>query len=178
MKIIKTILSTATIVGFLVFSQFATAQALSQKSSKITVDGTSSLHDWTMIAGASTFSATVSGNSISNVKFTMPVKNLKSTKGKMMDNKAYNALKADKAPNITFTASAINVGKSNVTGKLTIAGVTKEVSFPVTVVKNGTSYMIEGAESIKMSDFGVEKPGFMGVKTGDAVTVKVIVVAQ
>ena len=41
----------------------------------------------------------------------------------MMDNKAYKALKSDKNPNITFTAATLPLGKSNVTGKLTIAAV-------------------------------------------------------
>lgn len=178
MKIIKTILSTTVFTLLLVASQVASAQSLSQKSSKISVDGTSPMHDWTMTASSSTFSGTVSGNSITNVKFVMPAKNLKSTKGKMMDNKAYSALNADKAPNITFTATSIPVGKSNVSGKLTIAGTTKTVSIPVTVTKSGSSYTIVASETIKMSDFGMQRPGFMGVKTGDVVTVKVNVVAQ
>lgn len=178
MEILKTILSTTAFVGILTFSQFADAQNITQKSSKITVNGTSTLHDWTMSASSSTFTGTVSGNAITNVKFSIPVKNLSSTKGKMMDNKAYKALKTDTAPNISFAATSIPVGSGNVSGKMTIAGVTKNVSFPVTVVKKGAAYTIDGTETIKMSDYGVEKPGFMGVKTGDDVTVKVSIVAQ
>ena len=178
MKILKTILSTAAFVGLFLTSQTVDAQALSQKSSKISVDGTSPMHDWTMTASASTFSGTVSGNAITNVKFSVPAKNLKSPKGKMMDNKAYGALKADKAPNITFTAASLPVGKSNVTGKLTIAGVTKNITLPVTVTKSGATYTIVGSESLKLSEYGMDRPGFMGVKTGDAVTVNVSIVAQ
>lgn len=178
MKILKTILSTTVFVGILTFSQFTNAQNITQKSSKVTVNGTSSLHDWAMTASSSTFTGTVSGNSITNVKFSIPVKNLTSTKGNMMNNKAYKALKSDSTPNISFTAVSIPVGSGNVSGKMTIAGVTKNVSFPVTVVKKGTAYTIDGTETIKMSDYGVEKPGFMGVKTGDEVTVKVSIVAQ
>ena len=96
----------------------------------------------------------------------------------MMDNKAYDALKADKSPNISFTAASLAVGKSTVAGKLTIAGVTKDVSFPVNVVKNGASYNITGTENLKLSDFGMERPGFMGVKTGDAIKVTVNIVAN
>lgn len=162
----------------LVMFGFASAQNITGKSSKISVDGTSPMHDWTMTSSASTFSGAVSGNSITNVKFSMPVKNLKSTKGKMMDNKAYEALKADKHSNITFSAATLNVGKSNIAGKLTIAGVTKDVSFPVTVTKNGASYQISGTENLKLSDFGLARPGFMGVKTGDALKVTVNITAN
>ena len=136
------------------------------------------MHDWTMTSSSANFSGTINGNAITNVKFSMPAKNLKSTKGKMMDNKAYDALKADKSPNISFTAASLAVGKSTLAGKLTIAGVTKDVSFPVNVVKNGTSYNITGTENLKLSDFGMERPGFMGVKTGDDVKVTVNIVAN
>ena len=136
------------------------------------------MHDWTMTSSSANFSGTINGNAITNVKFSMPVKNLKSTKGKMMDNKAYDALKADKAPNISFTATSLSVGKGNLAGKLTIAGVIKDVSFPVNVIKNGASYNITGTENLKLSDFGMERPGFMGVKTGDAIKVTVNIVAN
>ena len=157
---------------------FVNAQNITGKSTKVSVDGTSPMHDWTMTASAANFSGKVNGNTITNVKFSMPVKNLKSTKGKMMDNKAYDALNADKNPNISFSAATLNMGRSNLSGKLTIAGVTKDISFPVTVTKNGASYQIIGSENIKLSDFGLARPGFMGVKTGDAMKVTVHITAN
>ncbi len=160
------------------FTGLANAQAITGKSVKVSVDGTSPMHDWTMTSSSATFSGTVSGNSINNVKFVMPAKNLKSTKGKMMDNKAYDALKAAKNPNITFTATSMNIGKGTVNGKMTIAGVTKNASIPVTVVKNGASYSITGSEKLNLSEYGMERPGFMGVKTGDAITVTVNITAN
>lgn len=174
----KNTLKSVMLLFAVTFFGFVNAQNITGKSTKIAVDGTSPMHDWTMTASSANFSSTVSGNAITNVKFSMPAKNLKSTKGKMMDNKAYDALKADKAPNISFTAASLAVGKSTLAGKLTIAGVTKDVSFPVNVVKNGASYNITGTENLKLSDFGMERPGFMGVKTGDAIKVTVNIVAN
>ncbi|MDO5638216.1 MAG: YceI family protein [Myroides sp.] len=171
-------ITSALVLAFGLFIGTVSAQNISGKSASVTVDGTSSLHDWTMSASTATFSGTVNGNAINNVKFAMPTKNLKSKKGKMMDNKAYNALNADKAPNITFTASSINVGKGNATGQLSIAGTTKNVTFPVSVSKSGNAYTISGNTTVKMSDYGMKTPGFMGVKTGDAVTIKVNIVAE
>ncbi|MBV2165320.1 MAG: YceI family protein [Kaistella sp.] len=174
----KNTLKSVMLLFAVTFFGFVNAQNITGKSTKVAVDGTSPMHDWTMTASSANFSGTVSGNAITNVKFSMPAKNLKSTKGKMMDNKAYEALKADKAPNISFTATSLAVGKSTLAGKLTIAGVTKDVSFPVNVVKNGASYNITGTENIKLSDFGMARPGFMGVKTGDDVKVTVNIVAN
>lgn len=176
MKNLTTTKIFVLLVGLI--SGIISAQNITGKSAKITVAGTSPMHDWTMSSTAGSFSGTVSGNTIKNVKFSTAAKNLKSTKGKMMDNKAYAALKADKNPTISFTASSIDIGNGNVTGKLTVAGATKTVSFPVSVSKKGTSYHINGKESMKMSDFGMQTPGFLGVKTGDAVTVTVSIVAN
>ena len=160
------------------FFGLVNAQNITGKSTTVNVAGTSPMHDWVMNGSSATFTGTANGNTITNVKFSMPAKSLKSTKGKMMDNKAYDALKSDKAPNISFTAAALNVGKSNLAGKLSIAGVTKDVNFPVSVTKNGASYHITGTENLKLSDFGMERPGFMGVKTGDAIKVTVNIVAN
>lgn len=154
------------------------AQTITAKSVKASVSGTSPMHDWVMNSSTATFVGTVSGNAITNVRFIIAAKTLKSEKGSMMDNKAYKALKADAQPNITFTAASLPIGKTNVSGKLTIAGTTKTVSLPINVVKNGNSFTISGSESLKMSDFGMETPGFLGVHTGDAVTVTVNIVAN
>ncbi|MCD1118310.1 YceI family protein [Chryseobacterium turcicum] len=178
MRNLRTFLNATIVCATLLISQSAIAQKINQKSTSVIINGTSSLHDWEMTGSSATFSGTVNGTAISNATFSIPVKNLSSTKGKMMNNKAYAALKADKAPNITFTATSIPVGKSNLNGKMTIAGVSKNVTFPVTVVKNANTYTINGTETLKLSDFGMERPGFMGVKTGDVVTVKVNIVAE
>lgn len=178
MENLRKILNASLVLGTLAFSQFTNAQKISQQSVNVIVNGTSSLHDWDMNASAGTFTGSVNGNTISNATFTMPVKNLTGKKGKMMNNKAYAALKSDKAPNISFSAASIPVGKSNVNGKLSIAGVTKNISLPVTVTKKGNAYVIAGAENLKLSDYGMERPGFMGVKTGDEISVKVNITAQ
>lgn len=174
----KTALFKTIVLVFGLISALVSAQNITGKSAKIVVSGTSPIHDWIMTSTTANFSGTVSGNEINNVKFAMVAKSLKSEKGSMMDNKAYKALKADANPNISFTATSINIGKSTVSGKLTIAGVAKVVSFPATVTKTGNSYNISGSSKMKMSDFGMETPGFLGVHTGDAITVTVNIIAN
>ena len=174
----KNTFKSAMFLFAVTFFSFVNAQTITGRSTTVNIAGTSPMHDWVMNGSSATFTGTANGNTITNVKFTMPAKSLKSTKGKMMDNKAYGALKSDKYPNITFTASTLAVGKGNLAGKMTIAGVTKEVNFPVTVTKNGKSYHITGTENMKLSTYGMERPGFMGVKTGDAIKVTVNIVAN
>lgn len=178
MKTAKNLISLGLVLGSFLLPQLSNAQKLAQKTTTITISGTSPMHDWTMKGSTSTFTGTLAGNVINNVSLTVPVKTLTAEKGKTMEKKAYEALKSDKAPNVTFIASSINIGKSNVIGKLTIAGTARNVSFPVSIVKKGEAYIIDGTETIKLSEFGMERPGFLGIKTGDVVTVKVNVVAE
>lgn len=167
------------LLAFGLFSGLASAQAISSKSVKTTVAGTSTMHDWTMTSTSGTFSGTVAGNSINNIQYNLGAKTLKSGKG-AMDSNAYKAMKADKFPNITFTATSVNMGKGTITGKLKVTDVTKTVSFPVTVAKSGNTYTITGTETIKMSDFGVTPPSFMmnTVKTGNDIKITVNVSAN
>ncbi|KFC20280.1 hypothetical protein IO90_13960 [Chryseobacterium sp. FH1] len=178
MKTITNLMSIGLVLGFALLPQLSNAQKITQKTTNIKITGTSPMHDWEMTGSTATFVGTVAGSTINNVTFIVPVKTIKAEKGKTMEKKAYDALKADKTPNITFSAPTLSVGKSNITGKLTIAGVSKNVSFPVNVAKKGNGYVIDGSESIKLSEFGMDRPGFMGIKTGDVVTVKVNIVAE
>ncbi|WP_084466322.1 YceI family protein [Kaistella palustris] len=160
-------------------SGLMSAQKISSNQVKTTVEGTSTMHDWTMVSTAGTFSGNVSGNSITDIQYVMAAKSLKSGKGPM-DSNAYKALQADKHPNITFTASSVNVGKGTMSGKLTVANVTKNVTFPVTVAKNGAAYTITGVETIKMTEYGVTPPSFMmnTVKTGNDLKITVSLTAK
>jgi polyisoprenoid-binding protein YceI len=167
----------------------ANAQTARKASSfQIKLNGTSNLHDWTMNASSGTIDANLNLASnvnylagIQSLTFTMPVKNLKSTEGSLMDSRAYDALKADKYTTMTFkllTATPAstqgNKTQFNVTGLLTIAGVTKQVNMSATAVKNADgSIVISGNQKLKMTDFGIKPPSFMfgALRTGDNLSI-------
>ena len=54
---------------------------------------------------------------------------------------------------INFVSTAVSPG--NITGNLTIKGITKQISFPFTVTPSGSSYLFEGNFTINRRDFGV-----------------------
>ena len=58
------LLSLLTVVVFY-------AQSVTGKSFKVSVNGTSPMHDWTMTSTSAVFTGTVNGNTITNVKFVM-----------------------------------------------------------------------------------------------------------
>src|ERR1700744_2663907 len=75
--------------------------------------------------------------------------------------KSDEALDVTKYPTITFTSKKITKSGTayQVTGDLTLHGVTKEISVPLTFKKSGNAGTFAAVFSIKRSDFGVGKPG-------------------
>jgi polyisoprenoid-binding protein YceI len=180
--------------GMLLFAATFTlhAQSVRQvKSFKMSVAGTSTLHEWEstvnkVIAKSEIASENGVLQSIKSLYVEVDAKSITSTKGKIMDNKTWEALKADKHPKITYKLTKVeSITKSGAdytvktTGNLTIAGVTKSVALDAKgkVMANG-DVEFSGSKLVVLSDFGMEQPtALMGtVKVGNEVTVKYSVV--
>lgn len=149
----------------------------------LTVSGTSTLHDWQMktskIACNATFTFYEDGDlgGLTLLNFTMPAESLKSDHTGMDDN-AYRALKTSKNPTITFNLTNATVSsdgkKITCTGKLTLAGVTKDIELTAAAKVNADkSINIKGSKKLNMRDYNIDPPSFMmgAVKTGENVTV-------
>jgi len=171
-------------------STFATNAQTTRKNTAfiVKVSGSSNLHDWTMEAK----SGTIEGNlnlasnvsylaGIQSLSFNLPVKNLKSTEGNLMDTRAYDALKADKFPTISFklltatpVSNSANKSQFKVTGQLTISGNTKEIEMVANSTKNADgSVIITGQQKLKLTQFGIKPPSFMfgALKVTDNLTI-------
>lgn len=162
------------------------AYQINKSKSKLTISGTSSLHDWTM--EADDFSCNVlldvsnmEVKDLKNISFSLQVENIKS-ESNIMDKKAHDALKENKSPVITFRQQALESLNSNngqvsgrISGSLTVAGRTKQVSLSFTgkVLENNT-LSVTGKLPVKMTDFGIDPPtALLGtLKTDDAVTLE------
>lgn len=168
------------------------AQSVRQvKSFKMSVAGSSTLHDWESTVNKVSAKAEIASSegaiqSIKSLNVEVDAKSIVSTKGKVMDNKTWETLKADKHPKITYKLTKVeSITKSGyeymvkTTGNLTIAGVTKSVALDAKgkVLSNG-DVEFSGSKLVVLSDFGMEQPtALMGtVKVGKEVTVKYSVV--
>ena len=155
--------------------------------SKVTIEGTSTLHDWDMASEkancdiAFSFDG-VSITGLSSLVFTVDAGSLKSHHSGM-DKNAYKALNSDKYPEISFASSYANIRPSGTNsymisakGKLIIAGVSKDIWIVGVTTVNPADMSVQtiGSAKIKMSEFNVEPPSFMfgAMKTGDEITVK------
>ena len=111
---------------------------------------------------ASVFNVTVDANSI-NTGIDMRDNHLR-------DEEYFNV---KKFPVISFVSTAVTA--TNVTGNLTIKGITKQVSFPFTVKPSNGTYSFEGSFTINRKDFGV---GGSSMSLGNNVTVNLKVLAK
>ncbi|HBO74580.1 MAG TPA: hypothetical protein DD653_07830 [Marinilabiliales bacterium] len=148
--------------------------------SMMSINGTSSLHDWE--SDVTTLQLSGTGNpkngKLTSIKFlslTVPVKSIKSGKS-LMDNKTYEALKADKYPDIKFelVSSEFSGSKIKGNGKLTIAGKTNNISVDADYLFTSSSVLtVKGTQKIDMTDFEIAPPtALMGsITTGKEITI-------
>jgi polyisoprenoid-binding protein YceI len=169
--------------------------------SKVVVAGSSNVHDWSL--QGSTLQASIELDAayltkpmteiekpIRAVSLTIPVKSLKSGKGKMDEN-TYKALNAEKYPQIRYVLTSYEVDKSLTTrdaftaktvGELTVAGTTVKVEMPLTAMRNesgaAVSMIGEGKLQMKMTDVGVKPPvallGTLRTKNEIEITFRVV----
>ena len=137
----------------LFFAQAGMGQgSLQVKPNKMTVQGSSTIHDWeSQITKADVKGEFLVDNSqlkeVKNFEVKIPVESIKSTKGKMMDNKTYDAFNSEKNPYIIYALSNARINEDGTidgNGTLTMAGVTKpmQVKVKYKILKNGDVQLV------------------------------------
>jgi len=187
----------AAVIGAAPVTHLAdTPYGSSPDSGEVTIQGTSTLHDWTIkgsiIGGQLRMDGEWKADAAAQIKIqsidlTIPVNSLKSSEGGGMDNTTYDALKSKQNPTLTYhlTEASLKTPPSKTdpayhfkaTGQLTVAGTQRPSELDLDVLPEADGRMtITTQTKMKMSDFGVAPPtAMLGIiKSGDAITVKVI----
>jgi polyisoprenoid-binding protein YceI len=160
-------------------------------SGRVTISGTSSVHDWTgttsavritraqlapQVAGASMWDEAVKPGALEAFEIAIAAGTLKSGKDGL-DKNMYKALKTTQHPDITFRLVKMDAGAAagalKATGMLTIAGVEREVALDLTTQAKDTTLIVKGALPLVMTDYGIAPPKAMlgMIKTNPKVTV-------
>lgn len=95
------------------------------------------------------------------------------------DSHAVEVLEGLKYPNVTFVSSdikAVESGGLTARGNLTFHGVTKPVVVQVARKEAGGKMTLTGSFPVNMSDYKIERPSLMGMKTDDEMTLQFNVV--
>jgi polyisoprenoid-binding protein YceI len=171
MKKLFLFLAICSIAPALMAQQFKSRLA----ESKMTISGTSTLHDWESAVESFSASAMLSGETIKNASFTAKVKSIKSGTS-AMDANTYEAMKEPAHPQIIFKGDEMQLGPDGlrIKGKLTIAGVSRNVEFSAAAEKwTPESLTIQADYAFNMSDYGIEPPrALLGtIRTGDEVKI-------
>lgn len=155
------------------------------KTDKVTVSGTSTLHDWVSEATKLEWEGkfVMEDKKIKEaegVKVRIPVTSIKSGKGRIMDSKTYEAFDSDKNPFITYILNSANISGSatdftiNSTGTLSMAGASRMITMPVKakVLSNG-EIQLKGSYKMNMRDYKMVPPtAVMGtIKVGEELTI-------
>jgi polyisoprenoid-binding protein YceI len=164
--------------------------------SKVKIDGTSTVHDWTVEGGIiggvleldSKFVADPTkaqpGKLPAKVEATIPVRSIKSGK-KAMDDIMHASMKQQQFPKIEYRLTELSLKETpkaaegpytfDSKGDLAVAGVTNKVSFPVTMTRTGNIVKTSGTTNVKMTSFGIQPPApkiALGlISTGDDVKI-------
>lgn len=174
-------LLAVTVTLLLLQVNFLSAQSFKVKNYKMTVKGTSTLHEWESVVEKLDCKATfrIEGNALADIKdatVQVPVESIKSSKGKMMDSKTYDAFNYEKHPFIVFALSSekLNGATADLKGSLSMAGTTRQIDLAISykLLPNG-DLQVSGTKKIKMTEFNMEPPtAMMGtIKVGDEVVI-------
>lgn len=194
MKRTTTLLLAAwSLTAALTVSAQALTRYTSAPGSKVTIDGTSNIHDWTVVGNVIAGTLDVDKAAIqkgaagpvnASVNVLITVRSLKSGK-ETMDEVMQEHMKANEFPRITYTLSELKILKAEggglqgeSVGNLTVSGVTNKITMPVTITKvDDERLKITGKVDLKMTSFKIQPPQpklAMGlIKTGDDVKVAV-----
>jgi polyisoprenoid-binding protein YceI len=176
------------IFGLLLLSvTFLNAQeklVVETEKSSITIEGTSTLHEWDIEVEEFNGYAEIESNSeeiqINGGRVVCEVASFESGKGRM-NKEVYKAMKSEDYPEVTFnyvrTEDFVrnnNKLSVNAIGELTIAGTTRTINTTITGEYREGVLKLEGTEHFKMSSYGVEPPSVMfgTIKTGDKISIK------
>ncbi|HET7710532.1 MAG TPA: YceI family protein [Thermoanaerobaculia bacterium] len=188
--------TAAAITLLIAAAAFATATVrFGTATSTVSIKGTSTLHEWEMkgstirgsidlspelVAATTPEAWTDTASRPVTVNVTIPVTSLRSQHGKM-DTLMQEALKTKANPEIRYQLTSAGILRGGTDtfvvrtrGKLTIAGVTRDVAMDVAAARQGDkSYVLTGETPIKMTEFGIKPPTAMlgTIRTGDQVKV-------
>jgi polyisoprenoid-binding protein YceI len=137
--------------------------------------------------GEVTGSVTVGGSRVTAAEFTVDMASVTSDQSRRDSQFAGRIMETDRFPTGTFRLTApIELGSvpavgatvtANATGDLTLHGVTRQVTFPLSVRRTATTVGVTGTIPIRYGDHGIANPSVGGfVSVGEGGTVEFLLV--
>jgi polyisoprenoid-binding protein YceI len=174
-SIVLTAAVAALSVG--VGARMAAESPIAVNTARITIAGTSNVHDWTAATTEAKVTRVQLGAEASGPSFwdqaqkpggltafdiTIPAMTLKSEK-EGLDKNMYKALKTKDHPEITFKLARLEGSGAllKASGTLQIAGIQREVTLPLKTERRGAMLNVSGEVDVLMTDYGIAPPKAM-----------------
>ncbi len=169
---------------------------------KVLIEGTSNIHDWTMdgqiiggylevpegvvLDSAQAAVAGATGGKINaHVKVSIPVTSIKNSEHEGMSETMQDAMKATQFPRIEYDLAEMTLKEPHAAGtplefdtkgELMVAGVTNQISMPVTIeTVDASKLKVTGSIPLKMTDFQIKPPIKAGIfRTYDPIKISFV----
>ena len=184
------LLLTGTTMMAVSRAQSATSLPLALNSARVSLAGTSNIHDYTAststvrltsaqlarpLAGAAGLDEILAPGTIGAFDVTVPATSLVSDKDGLNKN-MHKALLADKHPDILFRLARLEAGAAGslkAIGTLRVAGKEREMAFTLETEPQASALRITGQTDLLMTDYGITPPKAMlgMLKTHPKVTI-------
>jgi len=152
---------------------FAQERFSLSSESKLNIEGTSTVHDWSVTAKTLEGYLISEGTSPKEIDLQVAVADIKSERGATMDKKMHAALQKESHPKVYFVLKEVK-DESTMVGTLTIGGNSQDVEVTTAIDVAHENIKISGEHGIELEDFNIEPPTAMfgQVIVGDKVIVK------
>ena len=158
------------------------AQIFMTRTGKIFFDATTKTSP-EKIEGKNNEVACIVDSKTGDMRFQVPIKSFKFERQLMEEHFNENYMESDKFPKSEFKGTITNLNEVNfskdgtytahVTGKLTMHGVTNDVTVTGTITVKGNSAELKSKFSAKLADYKIEIPGAVGDKIDKVATITI-----
>ena len=159
-------------------AQDASPAPLTINTGRITIDGSSNVHEWTAstttvrvtraqlaapLSGPDVWTEIVKPGTLTGFEIAIPAATLSSPK-EGLDKNMHKALNVTTHPDITFRLLRLEPGAPGALkaiGTLNVAGVEREVALDLKTEQTGGALTVRGSTQLLMTDFGIKPPKAM-----------------
>jgi len=168
------------LLAALLLTQTAFSQRYMTRTGKVTFFSSTSLEN---IEAVNNEMACAIDAKSGDIAFQVPIKSFKFEKALMQEHFNENYMESDKYPRAEFKGKIANLGSVDfskdgqysvtATGKMTIHGVTRDVSAPGTITVKGDDITAASKFSVRTADYGIRIPGVVAGKIAQNIEVTV-----
>ncbi|RKQ42587.1 YceI-like domain-containing protein [Roseivirga pacifica] len=177
------ILSLVAFMFLVITSKAQTSFTIAETGNKISVSGTSNLHDFTLVSEEIKGSAElfVENGTITNIKkvvVTLKTESLESSKSGLTKN-AMKTLQPDANPIISYIAFDMPAA-GKISGILNVAGYDSDQTFDFTSEMKGGKLYVTAKGNIKFTDFQLDPPSALAgtIKAKDDLQLEINLVLE